>query len=103
MSQPRWELYTLTSQEPHARSWLTIQANLGLAPTTIDAYGRALQDYLGYCQRCGATAEQATREQIALYVSDLALRPNRRAVSTNETEAGPGLANATLQQRLTAV
>jgi len=82
---------------------LTIQANLGLAPTTIDAYGRSLQDYLGFCQRCGTTAEQATREQIALYVNDLALRPNPRVVTTNETEAGRGLANATLQQRLTVV
>lgn len=24
MGQPRWEHYTLTSQEPHARSWFNV-------------------------------------------------------------------------------
>jgi integrase/recombinase XerD len=100
MGQPRWEHYSLVAHAPIARSWLTIQANLGLATTTVDAHGRALQDYLAFCQRRTTVAEQATREQIALYVNDLTSRPSPRTVSLDDVAASRGLANATLQQRL---
>jgi hypothetical protein len=36
---------------PMAVAWLKVQAQLGLAPRTIDAYGRALADYIGVCDR----------------------------------------------------
>src|SRR5437763_12454491 len=42
MTEVRWERYPSVAQLPYARSWLQIQGNLGLAPNTIDAYGRAL-------------------------------------------------------------
>jgi hypothetical protein len=42
-----------------------------------------------------------TRVRIATYVNDPALRPNRRATAVDEVAVGQGLANATLQQRLT--
>lgn len=29
----------------HARRWLQFTANIGRAPNTIDAYGRALEDH----------------------------------------------------------
>ena len=41
MSIPRWDRYPLIAHSPDARSWLTIQANLGLSQNTIEAYGRA--------------------------------------------------------------
>src|SRR5205814_6561234 len=44
--------------------------------TTLDAYGRSLNDFLAFCQRCEIVPETITREQVALYVQDLAHRPN---------------------------
>ena len=51
MTQVRWERYPLVAQSPHARSWLSMQGNLGLAQNTIEAYGRALEDYLAFSTR----------------------------------------------------
>jgi integrase/recombinase XerD len=98
MADLHWERYPRIAQSPRARLWLTLQADLGLAQNTVDAYGRAVQDYLSFCHRCGIEAERAARQQIAAYVRDLTTRSNPRRL-----HSGAGLANATLQQRLTAV
>jgi site-specific recombinase XerD len=45
----------------------------------------------------------ATREHVALYVADLRARPSPRGAGVRVLDSGVGLANATLQQRLTAV
>jgi integrase/recombinase XerD len=45
MTEIPWERYPLLAQTPPAQTWLQIQRNLGLAPNTIAAYGRALNDY----------------------------------------------------------
>jgi integrase len=45
----------------------------------------------------------AGRAEIAKYVRDLAVRPNRRGPNVVAIDSGVGLANATLQQRLVAV
>ena len=79
-----------------------MQANLGLAPNTIDAYGRALEDYLNFSICHAANVVGATRDHIAAYVRDLASRPNRRGSNVVVLDSGAGLANATLQNRLTA-
>jgi site-specific recombinase XerD len=98
-----WERYPFVTQTPQARSWLQIQGNLGLASNTVEAYGRALNDYLSFCQRCEITAETATREHLSWYVHDLTSRPNPRSANVRVLDSGVGLANATLQQRLVAV
>jgi site-specific recombinase XerD len=103
MADVRWERYPLVDRVPQARSWLTIQANVGLAAATLDAYGRALQDYLAFCERAGTAPGRATREQISAYVRDLAERPNLRQLRAVAIEPPRGLANATMHQRLTAV
>jgi integrase/recombinase XerD len=105
MSEGRWEQYPLVAQLPHARTWLTIQANLGLAPNTIAAYGRALQDYLAFSTRHGVVdPDDATREHIAAYVHDLTTRSHpRRPDGRHALDSDSGLANATLHQRLTAI
>jgi site-specific recombinase XerD len=103
MSDIRWERYPLLAQSPHARTWLTIQANLGLALNTIEAYGRALEDYLVFSRHRAISPEAANREHISLYVHDLTARPNPRGAKVRVIDSGVGLANATLQQRLTAV
>ncbi|WP_077923896.1 tyrosine-type recombinase/integrase [Spirosoma sp. 209] len=84
---------------PPAGRWLTIQFDLGLAPATIDAYGRALVDYLRFSQQHTFVVETATREHIAAYVHHLANQPAVRPTPDRTA----GLANATMQQRLVAV
>ena len=103
MSEIGWERYPLLAQSPHGHVWLTIQMHLGLAQNTIDAYGRALEDYLRFSTREGFCPEIATREHIARYVHDLRCRPHPRATTRPALDPGRGLANATLQQKLTAV
>lgn len=88
---------------PQAVAWLRIQADLGLAPRTIEAYARGLADYLAVCQRDGHDPLSADRAEIARYVRDLAERPNHRGPNVIALDSGIGLANATLQQRLVAV
>src|SRR5262245_2827177 len=98
MSGLRWDRYPLVHETTQARTWLTIQDDLGLTPGTIDAYGRALQDYLRCLAGIGVDPQAVTREHVARYVGDLRSRPSRRAGAG----AAVGLSNATLQQRLTA-
>ncbi len=106
MSDIRWERYPLVAECAAGRRWLGIQADLGLAGTTVEAYGRALQDYLAFSTRRGMAVDAvatATREHIAAYVRDLTERPSPRGAKVRVLDSGAGLANATLQQRLTAV
>lgn len=103
MTTIRWERYPRVAQSVLVRSWLQIQANLGLAPNTIDAYARALEEYLELCIRSESVPEAATKEQISWYVHDLLMRPNPRGEKISVLDSGVGLANATLHQRLTAI
>ncbi len=103
MTDVQWEHYPLVTQMPRPQAWLHLQANLGLAPNTVAAYGRALNDYLAFCQHRELDIEAATKEQIAQYVHDLTSRPNPRGPAIRVLDSGTGLANATLQQRLTAI
>lgn len=98
-----WKHYPLVSQYPLGRRWLTIQANLGLAANTIDAYGRGLEDFWAFCARRDLIPEAVTREHIALYVHDLATRPNSRGRNVLLLASGSGLSNATMQQRITVI
>lgn len=86
-----------------AQSWLSIQINLGLASNTITAYARALGDYLSFVHDLGIDPAAATREHLSAYVKALTLRVVRRRDAGGGLSPGVGLANATIQQRLTAV
>src|SRR5438105_2730813 len=99
----RWDRFPAIAGDRFARGWLEAQVLLGLAPNTIDAYARAIQDFLSFCARAEVRAHEATREEIARYVGDLRQRPSRRGQNVCSLDSGAGLANATLQQRLTAV
>jgi len=98
MTDVEWPRYPTVAESPHARAWLAIQADLQLAPNTIAAYGRALEDYLAFARAQGVDVVDARREHTAAYVRDLTARPHPRGGG-----AGAGLANATVQLRLTAV
>lgn len=103
MTEIRWEQYPLVSQHELARNWLQRQAHLQLAPNTVDAYGRCLNDYLGFCAKHSVQPEALTRDLVALYVQDLAHRPNPKGANILSLESGRGLSNATMQQRITVL
>ena len=58
MDEIRWELYPLVAVAERSRAWLQLQNHLQLAPKTIDAYGRSLNDFLAFCQRYGIVPER---------------------------------------------
>jgi site-specific recombinase XerD len=103
MSALRWEKYASVADHAQARGWLEMQANLGLAPNTVDAYGRALEDYLGFSAAAGVDAAGASREHVARWVNALCQRPSAARASVEDRARPVGLSNATIQQRLTAV
>jgi site-specific recombinase XerD len=103
VTEVRWERYPLVQADPLARGWLQIQADLGLAANTIEAYGRALQDYLSFSSQLAVVPATAGRAHVAAYVRELTTRPSPRGSSVRMLDSGAGLANATLQQRLVAV
>lgn len=99
----RWELCPLVAESDEARKWLQIQADLGLAHNTIEAYSRGLEDYFLFCKISQLQPEIAKKEHIAAYVRFLTNRPNRRGSKIISLDSGAGLANATMQLRITAV
>lgn len=103
MPEIQWPRYPLVAASPHARTWLTIRANLQLARNTIEAYGRALEEYLTFTRQHLVVADLADREHISRYVRHLAERPNPRGAAVRVLGSGAGLANATMQLKLTAV
>ena len=103
MTLMTWERFSLAAAHPNVRHWLDIQANLGLARNTLDAYARALEDYLRFSAERSVNIDAALREHLATYVHDLANRPGQRGGQVRPVAAGGGLANATLQQKVTAL
>ncbi len=99
----RWDRFPTVESITEGKQWLEIQRMLGLATSTIDAYGRGLEDFLGWCERCQVIAVSATRADVACYVGDLRQRPGPRGKRVVALESGGGLSNATLQQRITAI
>ena len=97
------EQKTLISSCIHAEKWVQMQTDLGRAKNTVEAYRRALEDYLSFCSRQSVAPETARREDIAHYVRDLATRPSPHGQALRMIDSGAGLANATLQQRITVV
>lgn len=103
MAEIDWSRYPLLAASPNARTWLTIRANLQLARNTIETYGRALEEYLAFSRQHAVVPDLADREHISRYVRHLAERPNPRGTNVRALDSGAGLANATLQLKLTAV
>jgi integrase/recombinase XerD len=98
-----WQAYPFVDQTELARTWLEIQSRLQLAPKTIDAYGRSLNDFLKFCTKQAIEPAGVTREQVALYVQDLAMRPNPKGAQILTFPTGGGLSNSTMQQRITVL
>lgn len=80
-----------------------MQRDLGRSPQTVQAYARSLVDYLDYCERAGVDVFGAGRADVAGYLGDLRERPSRYGANVIAIDSGAGLANATLQLRVTVV
>ncbi len=101
MDSIRWDYYPRVARTTHARDWLLLLAQLQKAPKTIDAYARGLDDLIDFFTRSNFPLIEAHHGHIATYLNDLhqrvIARPTRRS-----QQIKCGLANATIQQRLTA-
>jgi integrase/recombinase XerD len=94
------EKWPVLGRHGQAAGWLRIWTDLGRAPRTIDAYARGLAEYLERCEREGIDPLEATREHVAGHVRELRTRPSHRGGNVVSIDSGSGLANATIQQRL---
>ena len=103
MVEPRWEFFPLLAEQKEPRKWLQIQADLSLAKNTIQAYGKSLEDYLLFCKIYKVIPETAKKADIAIYVRYLSNRPNPRGQNVITLDSGKGLANATMQLRITVI
>jgi site-specific recombinase XerD len=99
----RWDRFPRVASTSEAKHWLEIQRMLGLAPNTIEAYGRGLEEFFGWCERSEVMAATASRADVAGYVGHLRDRPGNRGKGVVSFDSGSGLSNATLQLRLTAI
>ncbi|MGA9774244.1 MAG: tyrosine-type recombinase/integrase [Blastocatellia bacterium] len=98
-----WKKFPRAAACPLAKSWLTIQANFGLAPNTIDAYARGLDIYLQFCESNCIAIEATTRAHVAAYIRHLLSSKKAHNQSQVQVASDATLSNATLQQRLTAL
>jgi len=103
LDENRWERFSALAACDVARRWILVEVALGRARNTVDAYARGVDDFLVFCNRNGVTATAAARADVAQYVGDLRRRPSPHGRNIVAFDSGVGLANATLQQRLTAL
>jgi len=65
MHVSRWARCPLIAKHDRARRWLQTVADLGHARNTVEAYGRAVEEYICFTKSLGATPETAKREHVA--------------------------------------
>lgn len=97
MKEVRRERFPAVGEHEQCRRWLQFTANIGRAPNTVDAYGRALQDYLTFCATSYTDPITARADVIAAWIGDMRRRPNLHGGDK------VGLSDATVQQRVIAV
>jgi integrase/recombinase XerD len=94
------EKWPVLGRHEQAAVWLQVWTDPGRAPRTIDAYARGLAEYLLMCEREGIDPVAANRAHVAVFVRELTSRPSLRGANVVAIDSGAGLANATIQQRL---
>lgn len=90
----QWDRVPLTANQKDARAWLGFQAHRGLAPNTLDAYGRNLERYLRFLNTCGKNPHETGQDTVGAYLCDLVKAPG------TPQESHIRMANATIQQHL---
>lgn len=99
----RWSRWGSLCRCGPAVEWLRIWADLGKSPHTIAAYGRGLDQFLGFCEAAGLDPLEVKRGDVASYVRELMSKAHRGGANVLILDSGAGLSNATLQQRLVPV
>jgi len=94
ISEIRWDRVPLVAGHKDARAWLNFQACRGLAPNTLDAYGRNLERYLRFLNAAAKEPHEVRQETVGAYLRDL-VKP-----SAAGDEPDIRMANATIQQHL---
>ncbi len=97
-----WARCPLIANNDYARRWLQSVADLGHARNTVEAYRRAVEEYLSFTKGLGVPVAEARRDHVAAYVRSL-LTKNKPNATVIDIDAPLGLSNASVQQRLTAV
>lgn len=95
-----WSKFPQVDGHQHAHRWLQFYANIGRAPNTIVAYGRAVDDHLRFLGEAGIDPLVAGLDVVAAWIGDMLSRPNPRGAVLVHLDSGAGLANATVQQRI---
>jgi site-specific recombinase XerD len=97
-----WGKFLTVAEHQLARRWLQFTANIGRAPNTVDAYGRAVEDHLRGRAAEGTDPLLARADTVAAWIRNMLDRPSRKP-SKVPPRTKTGLANATIQQRMVAV
>jgi site-specific recombinase XerD len=84
----RIDRYQYIHYSTHARQWLIMRGQFGLAANTLDAYARAIDSYFSFMDGRERCYEESTQADIGGWINEM---------------RGRGLANATLIQRVTAL
>jgi integrase/recombinase XerD len=95
MTMIRWARFPFSEREPQVQMWLTMEADLGRAQNTVEAYARGLEDFLGFLSRRDLPVVTVSRANVAAYVRDLDTRGSRHGAEGDTAGYGQ-LANATL-------
>ncbi|WP_143608684.1 hypothetical protein [Streptomyces sp. CB03234] len=66
-------------------------ANIGRAPNTIDAYGRAVEDHLRFCAAEGTEPLYAKPDTVAAWIGEMLERPPSKLRGKGAAPAGSGL------------
>lgn len=103
MATINWDGFPLVQQQDLAWRWLHFIANLGRAPNTVNAYGRAVEDFLRFCVVSGANPVMAHADVVADWIGEMHARRLAHVTAAGRRAGGFGLANATVQQRVVAL
>ena len=85
----RVDRWPVLGRHERAAEWLTVWADLGRAPRTIDAYARGLAEYLQVCERDGTDPLAAGRAQVAAFVREVKSRPGPRSSKSRRGRGVP--------------
>ncbi|MFE7127583.1 hypothetical protein [Streptomyces sp. NPDC057617] len=66
-----WGKFPTVAEHQLARRWLEFMANIGRAPNTVDAYGRAVEDHLRFCASAGTDPLLARADTVAAWIRNM--------------------------------
>lgn len=96
IAEIRWDRIPTVAESVQARAWLNFQACRGLAPNTLDAYGRNMERYLRFLGMRGLKAPDVKQDTVGAYLRELVAAPS----TTEAEETSAQFSNATVQQHL---